>query len=84
MDTLNLLGLAAGTLTTVSFLPQVIKTWRSKSCRDISLVMFSVLALGVSLWIVYGFMMHAWPVLAANAATLVLVMIILYFKITCK
>ena len=73
MDLLNTLGIAAGALTTASFVPQVFKTYRSKSAKDISLVMFVVLGTGVSLWIVYGVLANAWPVILANSCTLLLV-----------
>lgn len=84
MDASNLLGLLAGTLTTASFLPQVIKTWRSRSAGDISLVMFALFSLGVLLWIVYGFTVGALPVIVANVITLLLSLTILIFKIRYK
>lgn len=84
MDAANLLGLLAGTLTTASFLPQVIKTWRSRSAGDISLVMFALFSLGVLLWIVYGFTVGAVPIIVANVITLLLSMTILVFKIRYK
>lgn len=84
MDAANLLGLLAGTLTTASFLPQVIKTWRSRSAGDISLVMFALFSLGVLLWIVYGFTVGAVPVIVANVITLLLSLTILIFKIRYK
>jgi MtN3 and saliva related transmembrane protein len=84
MDAANLLGLLAGTLTTASFLPQVIKTWRSRSAGDISLVMFALFSLGVLLWIVYGFTVGAVPVIVANVITLLLSTTILIFKIRYK
>jgi MtN3 and saliva related transmembrane protein len=84
MDAANLLGLLAGTLTTAAFLPQVIKTWRSRSAGDISLVMFALFSLGVLLWIVYGFTVGAVPVIVANVITLLLSLTILLFKIRYK
>ncbi|WP_127477985.1 SemiSWEET transporter [Sulfurivermis fontis] len=84
MDAINLLGLLAGTLTTAAFLPQVIKTWRSRSAGDISLVMFALFSLGVLLWIVYGFTVGAVPVIVANVITLLLSLTILIFKIRYK
>jgi len=84
MDAATVLGLLAGTLTTASFLPQVIKTWRSRSAGDISLVMFALFSLGVLLWIVYGFTVGAVPVIVANVITLLLSMTILVFKIRYK
>jgi len=74
------IGLAAGTLTTIAFLPQVIKTWQTKSAKDISLGMFSTFSTGVFLWIVYGFSVGDLPVLLANIVTFVLAFTILVFK----
>ncbi len=84
MDVTNLLGLVAGSLTTAAFLPQVLKTWRSRSAGDISLVMFALFSLGVLLWIVYGFRVGALPVIVANTITLMLSLSILMFKIRYK
>lgn len=74
------IGYAAGTLTTLSFLPQVIKTWQSRSAKDISLAMFLMFCIGVSLWIVYGALHQDLPVILANVVTLTLASIILGFK----
>ncbi|MBI5120644.1 MAG: SemiSWEET transporter [Rhodospirillales bacterium] len=75
------IGMAGGTLTTLSFVPQVIKTWKSRRTRDISLSMFLAFTLGVLLWLVYGLMIGAWPVILANLLTLLLAGIILYLKL---
>ena len=75
------LGLVAGTLTTLSFLPQLIKAWKSQSTHDISIGMFSMLAVGVLLWLVYGLITADAPVTAANAITLVFVALILALKL---
>ena len=77
----DMIGAVAGTLTTLSFLPQVIKTWRTRSTKDISLAMFLGFCLGVALWLVYGVLVLAWPVIIANAATLLLAGIILVLKL---
>jgi MtN3 and saliva related transmembrane protein len=61
-----------------------VKTWRSRSAGDISLVMFALFCLGVLLWIVYGFSVGAVPVIVANVITLLLSMTILVFKIRYK
>ena len=76
----TIIGLAAGTLTTIAFLPQVIKTWQSKSAKDISLGMFSTFCTGVFLWIVYGLSIGDLPILIANIVTFVLAFTILVFK----
>ena len=65
-------GLAAGILTTISFLPQAIKTWQTKSTKDISLVMFLSFCLGVVLWVIYGFYTNNLPVFLANFVTFLL------------
>lgn len=84
MDAVNLIGMLAGSLTTAAFLPQVIKTWRSRSAGDISLVMFALFSLGVFLWIVYGLSVDAMPIVIANVITFLLSMTILVFKIRYK
>lgn len=81
METATTLGLVAGTLTTVAFFPQVVKTWRSRSAGDISLGMFSLFSAGVFLWLLYGIHIQSLPVILSNAITLVLALIILLFKL---
>ena len=81
MDYVTILGLIAGTLTTVAFLPQVIKAWRTKSTKDVSLWMFILFCVGVFLWLVYGILVKDIPVIAANLITFILASIILIFKI---
>jgi len=80
----EIIGLIAGTLTTVSFLPQVITIWRTKSTKDISFWMYSLFLTGVIFWLVYGMLIHSWSVIIANLVTIVLVAIIFYFKIKYK
>jgi MtN3 and saliva related transmembrane protein len=77
----TLLGLVAATLTTVAFVPQVVKTWRTGSTHDISLGMFAILCAGVAAWLVYGALIGDLPLILANAVTLVLAGTILYFKV---
>ncbi len=81
MDYVQLLGLVAGACTTIAFIPQVVKTWRSKSARDLSLGMFSIFSLGVALWMIYGFIRNDIPVIVANLITLVLALFLLGLKI---
>ena len=80
MPETELLGLIAGTLTTLAFLPQVIKIWKSRSAHDISLGMFLLFSAGVALWLVYGIRLGAIPIIAANAVTLALSLAILGMK----
>jgi len=72
VDPVTLLGLLAATLTTLAFLPQVIKTWRKKSAEDLSLGTFSLFCAGVSCWLAYGLLIGDLPIILANAVTLVL------------
>jgi MtN3 and saliva related transmembrane protein len=84
MNSIQLLGLVAGGLTTTAFLPQVIKTWKSRSAKDLSLGMFSLFCLGVFLWLVYGIVVKDIPVIAANLLTLMLASTLLFFKLRFK
>ena len=77
----DLIGYCAAFLTTCSFAPQAWLTFRSRDVRGISLAMYSVFAVGVALWLAYGLMLHAWPIVAANAVTLALALAILAMKL---
>ena len=81
MDLPNMLGMAAGALTTASFVPQVLKTYKSKSAKDVSFWMFAVLGTGVFLWIMFGLLTCSMPVILANSCTFVLVLIMVILKI---
>lgn len=84
MNQIQLVGLLAGTLTTIAFLPQVVKTWKSRSAKDLSLGMFSLFCSGVALWLWYGIMVQDIPVIAANLVTLMLASTLLFFKLRFK
>jgi len=84
MDLITTIGLIAGILTTVSFLPQVIRVWKTHSTHDLSLIMFLLFTAGVSMWLIYGICLGQLPVIIANAVTLVLALIIIAFKIIYK
>jgi MtN3 and saliva related transmembrane protein len=77
----NLIGSVAAVCTTVSFIPQLIRVYRLKSARDISLIMFLVFSLGVFLWLLYGIFIRSFPVILANGFTLALSLAILVLKI---
>ncbi|HXX87209.1 MAG TPA: SemiSWEET transporter [Candidatus Acidoferrum sp.] len=81
MDFVTVLGLSAGTLTVIAFFPQLLKVWRTKSTRDISLGMFSIFCAGVLLWFVYGLVIDDLPIIIANFLTFVQALIIVMFKI---
>ena len=74
-------GMVAGLLTTVAFVPQVMKTWSTRSARDFSLKMLVLFTAGVGLWLVYGVMIGALPVIVPNVVTLVLSAYILGVKL---
>lgn len=80
MDFTFLLGLLAGLLTTTAFVPQVLRTWRTKSANDLSTGMFIVFCSGVTLWLLYGILTRDLPVVVANAVTLMLALTILVMK----
>lgn len=84
MNAISILGLVAGSLTTIAFLPQVMKTWKTRSAKDLSLGMFSIFTLGVALWLAYGIMINDLPVILANVVTLVLASTLLFFKLSWK
>lgn len=81
MDLTGIIGLAAGFLTTVAFVPQVTKVWRTKSAKDVSLKMFIAFSIGVALWLAYGIMLGEWPIILTNAVTLALALAVLVMKI---
>ena len=81
MNLTDLIGTLAAILTTVSFLPQALHTFRTKDVRGISLGMYSAFTLGVALWLIYGLLLGAWPVVIANVVTLALASTILVMKL---
>jgi MtN3 and saliva related transmembrane protein len=81
MELSTVIGMIAGALTTLAYIPQVVKTWRSKSTKDISVGTFVSLCLGLLMWVFYGFSIHSLPVIVANIVSLALVFIVLIFKI---
>jgi MtN3 and saliva related transmembrane protein len=81
MTAAELIGYLAAVLTTASFVPQAWLTLRTRDVSGISLGMYSVFACGVALWLTYGLLVGAWPIVAANAITLALAIAILYMKL---
>lgn len=84
MELMTVIGYAAATLTTISFVPQVVQVLKTRSTKDVSLGMYSLFTLGVALWFVYGLMIQAWPVIVANAITLLLAGSVLVMKLIYK
>ena len=74
-------GFLAAFLTTIAFIPQLIKTWRSKSAEDVSVIMFIAFIAGVALWCVYGVEIHSLPIVFANIITFMLAVSILTLKL---
>jgi len=80
-DGITIIGLVAAILTTTSLVPQLIKSWKMKETRDISLLMFLIMGAGLFLWMIYGIFLHNLPIIAANSVSFVFVLIILFFKV---
>lgn len=84
MEPYTIIGFLAGFCTTVAFFPQALKTWKTKSAKDLSLGMYSILCTGVLLWLIYGIVIRDLPIILTNLATLGLAISILYFKLSFK
>jgi MtN3 and saliva related transmembrane protein len=81
MSITEIIGFVAATGTTLAFLPQVIKTWKDKSTKDISLVTYLLFVFGVVAWFIYGVLLHSWPIIIANLITFVLAATVLSLKL---
>ena len=81
MQISDLVGYLAAALTTCSFVPQALHTFRTRDVSGISLGMYSVFTVGIALWLVYGLALSAWPIVVANAITLLLAGTILGMKL---
>ncbi|MDD4308452.1 MAG: SemiSWEET transporter [Thermoplasmata archaeon] len=80
MDSFTI-GIVAGTLTTISFIPQIIKIYKTKDAKDLSILMFLIFSLGVLLWLTYGIVIGELPIIIANCVTLFFIVVILAMKI---
>ena len=80
MPPTDFIGYLAATLTTTAFIPQALLTWRTRRAEGVSLWMYSIFVTGVALWLAYGCLSNAWPVIVANALTLLLALFILIMK----
>ena len=81
MSWVSLIGSVAAVSSTAAYLPQAVRTWRTRSTRDVSVTMFSIMVFATALWLVYGLARDDWAIIGANGATLVLSAIILFFKL---
>lgn len=79
MDITTVIGMVAGACTTVAVVPQLIRTWRSKKVKDVSVKMFVVLITGVTLWCVYGILKNDFPIIITNGLSVLLNLIMMYF-----
>jgi MtN3 and saliva related transmembrane protein len=77
----DVVGTLAAVLTTIAFVPQAWLTWKTRSAQGISIGMYSIFTSGVALWLTYGMIIDAWPVIIANAITLMLALFILGMKL---
>ena len=84
MEITEMLGYMAAVLTTVSFVPQALKTIKTKNTQGISLVMYLIFSIGVFFWLIYGIATNNMPVLLANGVTLCFALVILFYKIRYK
>ena len=81
MNVTTLIGILAAVCTTASYIPQLKKCWETGSAGDLSLKMFSILAVGIALWVVYGLMQKDFVIILANSVSLLFLAGILYFRI---
>lgn len=84
MASIEILGLVAGTITSITFVPQVIKIWQTKSAKDLSIVMLLLLMLGVVLWLIYGLVVMSASIIYTNSMVLLMSLVMLYFKLKFK
>jgi MtN3 and saliva related transmembrane protein len=84
MDNIKILGLIAGTITSITFIPQVLQIWKTKSAKDISILMLSLLIIGVSLWLAYGIVVKDIAIIYTNSMVLSMSLLMLYFKFRFK
>ena len=81
MTAVDWIGSIAALPTTVAFVPQVWKVWRTRHAADISLVMYGIFTCGVVMWLIYGLSLDSWPIIIANSVTLVLAGTVLILKL---
>jgi MtN3 and saliva related transmembrane protein len=81
---LKYIGFFAAFCTTIAFVPQALKVWKTKSTKDISLYMFIIFTIGVFSWLLYGIIISDLPIMLANGVTLILSLFILGFKLKYK
>ena len=80
MEGIAILGLVAGTITSITFVPQVIKIWQTRSAKDLSISMLLLLLLGVSMWLAYGILVKDVAIIYTNSMVLAMGFLMLFFK----
>ncbi|MFZ6024813.1 MAG: SemiSWEET family sugar transporter [Bacteroidota bacterium] len=84
MNWIELVGYLGSFLTSITFIPQVYKSWQSKSVGDLSIWMIMIVVTSTLVWLVYGFAIESGPVIVANLVVLVLTLVLFYFKLSFK
>ncbi|MEY4591295.1 MAG: hypothetical protein RIR18_190 [Pseudomonadota bacterium] len=80
-STLDLVGFLAATFTTIAFIPQALKSWKTRDLSGISLPMYALFTLGVGFWLIYGILITSWPIMIGNSITFALASMVLILKI---
>lgn len=81
MELVTIIGYSAGAVTALTFLPQVIKTWKERSAKDVSMLMFIIAAVNEVLWIAYGLLKDDWVIIVTNVIMLVMSTAMIYLKL---
>lgn len=81
MNRIEIVGIVAGALSCTTFLPQVVKTYKSKSTKDVSLIMFIIAAVSTALWLIYGILIDSFSVTITNVIVFISSAIMLYLKV---
>jgi len=84
MDWIEFTGYLGSFLSSITFIPQVYKAWKTKSVGDLSILMILIVVTSTIVWLIYAFAIHSGPVIAANLVVLALSLVLLYFKLTFK
>ncbi len=84
MQLAQIIGLLAGTITSITFLPQVIRIWKTRSAKDLSMLMLTLLIIGTSLWFSYGLMMKDIAIIYTNSMVLAMSLVMMFFKLKYK
>ncbi len=84
MNWIDIVGYTGSLLTSITFIPQVYKSWQTRSVGDLSIWMILIVITSTTVWLLYGFAINSGPVISANIVVLILSLLLLYFKLTFK